>query len=169
MTKLSLGARNLLAQDPDLTALLGRSKSWDTWIFSDKPVGVKVEGTQRCLIVITEPEPWTAPNAHNTLTFPKLYVDIWADPTRNSDGSVKVDDAKDKIEVIVKHVRRHLHTVDMANSNGMPLIWGTAEEIASKTGAVVTASQLLDGPSYSPIRDSEGSWMGRLTFGANVL
>jgi hypothetical protein len=169
MTQLSLGIRNLLSQDTALRSLLGRSVSWDTWIFSDDPVGVKVEGTQKCLIVVTENGTWSPPNSYNTQRFPRVFVDIWADPTRNSNGSVKISDAKDKIEVIVKRVNSHLHTVDQARPNGMPLIWGTAEQIADKTGVVVNGSQQLDGPDYSPIRDSAGSFMGRLTYGVNAI
>lgn len=169
MTQLSLGIRNLLAQDAELKSLLGRSVSWDTWIFSDDPVGVKVEGTQKCLIVITENGTWSSPNAYNTQRFPRVFVDIWADPTRNANLSVQLPDAKDKIEAIVKVVKRHLHTVDPSRSNGMPLIWGTAEQIADKTGVVVAGSQQLDGPDYSPIKDSTGSFMGRLTYGVNVV
>lgn len=169
MTKLSLGIRNFLAQDTALKALLGRSQSWDTWIFSDDPVGVKVESTQKCLIVITENGLWTPPNAYNTQRFPRIFVDVWADPTRNTNGSVKISDAKDKIEAIVAVVDSHLHTVDLARPDGMPWIWGTAEQISNKTGVVVSGSQHLDGPDYSPIRDSEGSFMGRVTYGVNVV
>lgn len=169
MTQLSLGIRNLLAQDSELKALLGRSQSWDTWIFSDDPVGVKVENTQKSLIVVTENGTWTAPNGHNTERFPRVFVDVWSDPTRNANLGVKVFDAKDKIEAIVKVVNKHLHTVNLSNPQGMPYIWGTAEQIADKTGVVVAGSQQLEGPDYSPIRDSTGSFMGRVTYGVNVV
>ncbi len=168
MTELSLAARNLLAQDAGIKALVAKSQSWDTWIFDENPVGSKIENTSKCLIVLWEGDPWTAPNPHNTMTFPTLVVDIWADPTRNADKSIKKFDAKNKIEDIHKLVRAHFHTVDMATPQGTPFIWGTASEIASRTGLVVAASQLLSGPSYSPVRDSEGSWMGRYTYGVNV-
>lgn len=168
MTRLSLAARNYLAQDPALRAHLGRSASWDTWIFDEDPVNVHVENTQRCLIVVSEGQPWSAPNGHNTIEFPTLTVDIWADPTRNSDLSVRLFDAKTKIENIKRLVDRHFHLVDPATSTGMPYIWGTAEQIANKTGVVVTQSKRRSGPDYSPVRDSEGSWMGRLIYEVSV-
>lgn len=167
MTQLTLAIRNLLAQDAELRALLGKSASWDTWIFSEELIGVKVEGTQKCLIVVAEDDTWTSPNEHNTMRFPQVFVDIWADPTRNANKSIRQFDAKDKIEAIQPLIDRHLHLVDGANSEGKPRIWGTEEQIANKTGIVVTGSQRLNGPRYSPIRDSEGSWMGRFTYGIN--
>lgn len=167
MTQLTLAIRNLLAQDEDLKALLGKSASWDTWIFSEEMIGVKVENTSRCLIVVAEEDTWTSPNEHNTMRFPQVFVDIWADPTRNADKSVRTLDAKDKIEAIQPLIDRHLHLVDGGTTEGLPRVWGTAEEIATKTGIVVTGSQRLTGPRFSPIRDSEGSWMGRYTYGIN--
>ena len=169
MTSLSLAARNYLAQDPELRALLGRSQSWDTWIFDTKPVGVRIENTSRCMIVINEDGTWAARNEHNTLRFPRLQVDIWADPTRNSDGSVQVYDASDKIERIAKVLDKHLHLTDPGTSMGMPYIWGTAEEISSKTGVVIAGSHHREGPSLSDVRDTDGTLMGRLVYGVNVL
>lgn len=169
MTALSMAARNLLAQDADLRPLLGRSVSWDTWIFSDDPVGVHIENTQKCLIVITENGTHAAPNEHNNARFPKLFVDIWADPTRNADLSVKKKDAKDKIEIILKQINKSLHTVHLSRPAGELIIWGTAEQIATKTGVPILGSKFLTGPDYSPVRDSEGSFMGRVTYGVNTF
>lgn len=169
MTSLSLAARNQLAQDTELTALLGKSLTWDTWIFDERPIGVKIENTQKCLIVVNEEDQADSPNEHNTLLFPSLVVDVWADPTRNDDKSVRVYDAKNKIEAISRLVNRHFHTVDMGTPQGGPLIWGTAEEVAEKTGVVVAASARRSGPTYSPVRDSDGSFMGRLVYAVHQL
>ena len=167
MTSLSLAARNLLGQDPALKALLGRSASWSTWVFDETPYA-RFEGTSKCLIVVNEEGTWTFPNEHNSMRFPKLIIDVWADPTRNPDKSVKVQDAKTKIEDIGKHLNRHFHLVDGGTPTGMPFVWGTAEEIAAKSGVVITGSQRLNGPEYSPVTDSQGSIMGRYEFGVNV-
>lgn len=168
MTDLTLAARNLLAQDHQLRKLLGRSASWDTWVFSEEPFA-NFEGSGKCLIVINENGTWTAPNAHNTLSFPKLTVDVWADPTRNPDKSVRVQDAKAKIVDIGKLLSRHFHLVDMGTRTGMPYIWGTAEEIANKTGVVISGSQFLNGPTFAQVRDAQGAWMGSFDYGVNVL
>lgn len=167
MTTLSLAARNMLIQDVTLTALLGRSSTWSSWVFDQKPLGVKVEGTSRCLIVVNEGSPWTSPNEHNTMKFPTLLVDIWADPTRNDDKSVKHWDADTKIENIQDELDRLLHLVDPGTSHGMPYVWGTAAQVATQTGVVIAGCLRISGPEISPIRDSDGSFMGRLTYGVN--
>ena len=168
MTDLSLAIRNYLAQDAGLRELLGRSISWDTWIFYENPINVKVENTGKCLLVINEDGTWTSPNDHNTMRFPRVYIDIWADPTRNEDRSVKVNDAKSKIERIQKLLDKHLHLTDAGTRQGMPYIWGTTDQVASKTGVVVAGSHRVDGPTLSPIRDTDGAYMGRMTYGVNV-
>lgn len=167
MTRLSLAARNRLAQDASLRALLGRSVSWSTWIFDENPVGVHVENTSRCLIVVSEDDEWTSPNPHNTMRFPQLLVDIWADPTRNPDRSVQRFDAKDKIEEIQALVDKHFHLPDPGTRFGVPHIWGTAEQEATKTGLVIAGSERRS-TQTSPISDSEGSWMRRITYAVNV-
>ena len=169
MTTLSLNVRNQLARRQSLTDLLGSSRSWSTWIFDQKPVGVKIEGTSRCMIVVNEFRPYTSPNPHNTMTFPQITIDIWADPTRNPDKSVKTWDADTKIEAIVKEVKAVMHTVDLGASNGSLIIWGTAPQVAQKTGSIIAGSTLRDGPDYSDVKDSEGSRMGRLLFDVNVV
>lgn len=167
MTRLSLAVRNTLAQDPTLQGLIASSASWDIWIFDEKPVMVKFEQNSSCLIVINEGEPWTSPNEHNRLYFPSLVVDIWADPDRRPDKTILRDNAKDKILTIQRAVDRILHTVDTGGPSGGPIIWGTAEQIANKTGVLVTGSMLLNGPVFSPIADTEKAWLGRLTYGVN--
>lgn len=165
MTTLSLAARNLLAQDADLRAMLARSESWDTWIFDENPVGSKIEQTSKCLIVITEGDPWTSANEHNTLWFPTINVDVWADPSRNANKSVKIFDAKTKIERIIRQVDKSMHRVQPSGPDGMPVLWGTAAEISSKTGQLIVDSKRSSGGIiYSPIRDTEGAWMGRATY-----
>lgn len=169
MTALSLAVRNLLIQDSAITDLLGKSVIWPQgWIF-DGSLRVKLENTSRVAIVVNEIAPFGTPNQHNTMTFPRVSVDIWADPTRNTDKSVQLDDAKNKIEAVGKLVNAHLHTVDTGTSSGEVLIWGTADEILAKTGVVVAGSERLTGPEYNPVSDSTGAWMGIWTFGVHQI
>lgn len=167
MTFLSLAARNTLAQDDRFRQWIPKSKSWDIWIFNEKPVLARFESNSKCLIVINEGEPWTSPNGHNTLEFPSLVVDIWADPDRKDDNTILIDNAKDKIKAIAKLVNEHFHRVDPGGPDGGYMIWGTADQMATKTGALIVESKRLSGPIFSPIAETEGAWMGRYTYGIN--
>ncbi len=169
MTALSLAVQRTLARDTALTSLLAKSTILGPWVFDEKPTGAKIEGTQKCLIVINEGPQWTSPNTHNTLKFPTLYVDIWADPTRNDDGSVRVENAKNKIENIQKQVDRILNRMDSGTDAGGLIIFGTAAQVSTKSGVAVASSKRMAGPVYSEVTDSLGSWMGRLTYSIQLL
>lgn len=169
MTLLSLAVRNTLAQDDRFREWIPKSANWDIWIFDEKPVMAKFEGNSKCLIVVNEGEPWTSPNGHNTLEFPSLIVDIWADPDRKADKTVAVDNARDKIKAVAKIVNEHLHRVNPGGADGGFIIWGTEEQISTKTGVLVTESKRLSGPIFSPIKDTEKAWMGRYTYGVNSI
>lgn len=173
MTTLTLAIRNELARIPGLTALLAKSASWDTWIFDERPVKAAIEGSQKCMIVVSSDRPYAGANDHNTLRFPQVHIDVWADPTRDAtkeNKPVKIYDAKSKIERIFPFVDKFLHRVDSGTPSGNLLIWGTAAEVASKTGVVVSGSQRISGDiEFSPVRDSEGTMMGRITYGVNLL
>lgn len=168
MTALTLAIRHALSQDPVLTELLGRSTTWPTWIFSEKVGNVNFESWGRSMIVINETGQTSAPNPHNHMTFPKVTVDIWSDPTRNDDGSTRFDDAKSKINTINQAVNRTLHTVSLQAPGGRPIVWGTPEQVAAGEAFLIGGSSQLSGPDFSPIKDTENSWMGRCTYGLNV-
>ena len=63
------------------------------------------EGSGACVIVLAEHSGWSGPNPHNTAEFPKLQMLVYADSTRNEDGSPAIRDAVQKC----KHVFKMLH------------------------------------------------------------
>lgn len=79
-------------------------------------------------------------------------------------------------------LRPHLHTISMAvpgNSDldptvsylgrpGFPRIWGTAAEVAAKTGVLVISSESLGQPDFNDVRDGNGARMGRYAFGVHT-
>lgn len=167
MDRLTLSIRNYLAQQPDITALLGKSAGWDTWIFADKP-HVKVEQSGKSMVVIQQDNGWTSPNEHNTLMFPRIFVDVWSDPDRNADKSVKVENADDKIIEVQKAISKYLHTVSL-HSKGMPLCWGTKEQMDNWTGALVSGSKRTQETVFSNMTNNPGGRMGSTTYGVNLL
>lgn len=174
MAKLAQDIQNYLRQQEDLTELVGTSKNFSSWIWADKPLG-KIEGygkiapQRSALIVIVEDNGWAQPNDHNTLRFPRVYIDVWADPTRNPDGSVQMQDADDKIDAIHRKVMKYLHLVDMGDRNGMPVCWGTKEQMETWTGSIISSSSKNQEPVYSDVRDGNGARMGAATYGMAVL
>lgn len=177
-TRLSVAARNLVIQDTELLALgllggdVGATPVWPVWVWADEPQR-RIENSQKCAIVFTEGQPWTSRNEHNTAYFPTLVMDIWADPTRNSDRSVKRYDADDKIVTIARSINRLLHTVNNSvpsespawmGAPGMPRIWGTADEISTRTGLLVVSSLQSSGPDFNDMANNDGGRMGRYVY-----
>lgn len=135
---------------------IGEDDAWDKgWIFDSK-LRVTLENTQRCAIVINRAGGWATPNEHNNMRFPLIVVDIWADPTRNTDHSVKYDDAEDKANDIFDAVRSVMHTVDRGRSGGGFIYWGDER---------ITSSESLAEPDTTPVKDGNGAYMLRARFG----
>lgn len=84
MTDFVRAARNELASYTDIKNLVGSGEGFDTWIFREDKY-VSLEGTGEALIVLSQNGGWAAPNAHNTAKFPRLQVEIFVDPARDSD------------------------------------------------------------------------------------
>lgn len=168
MTPLTLAMRNELARDPELQALLGSSTKWPQWVFVDKPQ-VKLENTEKALIVISTYRPWAGMNLHNTQEFPTVIVDIYADPTRNSDNSVQIEDAELKIAPIAKIVKRHFHTVNMSGPNGQALQWGTQAQVDANQGQFVSGSHLVDESEATDLPNIQGAQVASYRFGVNLV
>lgn len=162
MSTLTYAARNFLVQFPEITQLLAVDSLGDPMIYPNRPEST-VENTQKCMIVITSTEGWGS-NDHNTARFPILVVDIWADPTRNPDMSVKMKDSDLKIEAVYAAVDRRLHRVDGGQPGGGSIFWGTPSEIAAKTGVRIISSKRQNEPDIQPAFDSEGALMGRVRY-----
>ena len=175
MTALALAAQRLLVQDPDIlgSGLVGVDDTWtDGWVFPDKPAA-RVENSSKCAIIIFDQEPWTSKNPHNRAEFGTITVDIFGDPSRDVNENVTVEDAQDKIERVAKIVSRNFHVVhpsvpsdapDWMGAKTMPRIWGTAEQIASRTGLTIVESIETDGPTWNPMSSNQGGWRGRYRY-----
>jgi hypothetical protein len=117
-------------------------------------------------------------NSHNNMQFPRLFVDIWADPTRLIDNSPETWDADDKIEKLIPLLDRHFHTANLDVSPyvnviygrpGDPRIWGTADQIEHRTGQIILGSERAQGPDYSDVRDGNGARMARLIYNVSKI
>lgn len=47
----------------------------------------RMEQSQKTSIVIAHDGGWAAPNMHNTLRFPRILLNVWADPLRDGTGN----------------------------------------------------------------------------------
>jgi len=166
MTQLAYAARNLLAQFPSVTSLLGVDELDDPMLYPNRPEAT-VENTGKCLVVIRVDGGWGA-NQHNTARFPTLVVDIWADPTRNSDGSVQMQDASLKAEAVFKAIDKILHQVNNSLPGGGAIYWGTLTQITNKTGVRITSSSRTNDPDERPAFDDQGAVIWQVRYNVSI-
>lgn len=190
MINLALAARNLLVQTPQVKALVAagligggpRYQTWkDGWIFADLPYATIEKRSHMALVVLSDGGSWSEPSTYNSGRFPRLLCDIWASPTR-TDGdpsSVKSPDADDLIVQVYDALQPYLHLLNSGVPSdstqaflgrpGYPRYWGTATEIATRTGALILGSNLLSEPVFSDVRDGNGARMARYPFGVSTI
>jgi hypothetical protein len=68
----------------------------DVFVISGQPtVGIfqyrtwaPIEGSQKTCVVLSNEGGWATPNLTNTLNFPRLTINIWADPMRDEQNMV---------------------------------------------------------------------------------
>jgi hypothetical protein len=184
MVDIAMAARNMLLQAPKIKQLvadnlIGNSTEYPLgWIFHKVPRVHIEKKNHTSLIIVTRGDEWTDPNSHNTALFPTLYVDVWADPTRNPDGSLKRDDADEVIDAVGAAVAHYMHTPNQDVPSmtfdpeaafqglpGMPRYWGTASQIADKTGVPIISSLARTRmPEYFDVEGGDGARMGRFIY-----
>lgn len=83
------GAVKWLRGFPDVTAALGATAAGNPYLFQHT-MWVTLEGTGSTAAVLSRAGSWAARNTHNTMRFPRLALEIWADPIR--DGGLNATD-----------------------------------------------------------------------------
>lgn len=148
MTDIVAAARAFLASQQEIYTVLGSDEIWDLWLFQET-LYTRVESTQKTACVLKLANGWTAPNAHNTLRFPRLQTDFYADPDRDLGDNNKAPlSAKDKILAAHAVVDRFLH--DTVNSE----IWWP--DINSPYAARIIRSVRQGELEFNPFSDGDG-------------
>lgn len=124
---LTLAAHRMLSTKTDVKALLGAGNGFPTWIFREQPA-FPIENTGKVALCLVQRGSWTHPNLHNTAKFPRLEVEIYADPDRGLQPSVAPVNmtGADKAIAVYEVFDRHLHLM-----NG-GVFWDTLRIVDSK-------------------------------------
>ncbi len=77
---------NLLLQ-PSVVAVLGATPAGSPWLFQHA-LYVAVEGTSSTAAVIRRAGGWAGANEHNTMSFPRLSLELYCDPQRDSGKNI---------------------------------------------------------------------------------
>lgn len=78
-------------------------------VFQYRP-WVDMEGSSGTCCVVSNDGGWAAPNIQNTLRFPRLAINVWADPIRDSTSNVTdPGEVMRRAYATYKAVDKHLH------------------------------------------------------------
>lgn len=184
MTRLSVALRNFLVQAPEVQNLvsagtIGSGPHWPQgWVFADRSYATVEKYSAKAMIVVTEGTNYDPLNTYNTEAFPRVFVDIWASPTRDTAGSPIKNDADNIAENIFLAIKPYVHTVhpgihstspSFMGRPGDPIQWGTAAEMAAYSGVFIGSATYTAGPVWSAVAEGNGAVMGRYTIGVSVV
>lgn len=125
----------------DITAVLGTYPSTGSpWLLQHQLHGT-VEGSQSTAAVIGRAGGWSGANEHNTLRFPRLSLEIYADPIRDAAGNV-IDpgEAHRRMEMVFTTFDAYLHRPADPELN-----WGSLRVIAATRQAEPVVYAVPDG------------------------
>lgn len=116
-------------------------------VFKDKLLE-QVQGTGRSAVVVRTAGWWSPADDVQTVEFPVLVVEFWADCTRDELGNKAQGDAEDRARAGWRVLKPLFH----APPRGQ--VWGA---VGSDRGVRVVASKLWQGPFFETENDSHGS------------
>lgn len=158
MMSLAEGARSHLVQFAQVRALLGSGKGFSTWVFRGqddqaKPY-VNMEGTGAAAVLLRQQGGWGTPNRHNTMTFPRLVVEVYVDPARDSRGNELSPDVMGRFTDIWAVMDRYLRNMDHTE-----VVWGDIRTLGCDR---------LDEWSVFPLSDGGGIRVSRAAYGVTL-
>lgn len=87
---------------------------------------VALEGTGKTCAILTNQGGWTGPNLHNTLRFPLIGLNIWADPIRDDGNNISdPGECMRRLDAAFEVFDKHLHRVA-----GETQMWGPIRTVA---------------------------------------
>lgn len=136
------GAVKYLLAQPSVLAVLGTTDAGTPRLFQYELFGV-MEGTGSTAAVIGRGGGWDGGNEHNTTRFPRLTLELWADPMRDV---TKPGEVWRRIDAALDAFDRVLH-----RPQGGEQWWGTVRTISCVRGSE---------PLVYPVPDGDGLLRG---------
>lgn len=149
------GVVRYLLTIPAVTAVVGSFPDSGTpWLFRDKLLA-RVEDSSSVAMVFSAFGQWSAPSDGSTKRFPRLSVEIYADPQRDATGNItSTSEAEVRGTAAWAVVNRFLHRMDSDTVN-----WGDL---------VTTGSTLLTEPQFYETPDGDHLLRGQALYGVQV-
>lgn len=135
------GAVKYLQSKPEIIAVLGAYTGTTIPFLFQRRLWVEMEGTSSTACLVFSDGGWSSANLHNSARFPRLSLEIWADPIRDSQNNVTdPGEVWRRINRAYKTIDRYLH-----RPQGGDQMWGSVRTIDSTRMAEPTAYEVPDG------------------------
>ncbi len=135
------GVVKYLQSQPAVVATLGTFEGTTSpWLFQRR-MWAEIEGSSSTACMLYSDGGWTSANNHNTLRFPRLSMEIWADPLRDSQNNV-TNPAE-----VWRRINRTYHIIDsyLHRPQGGTVYWGTVRTVDCVRLAEPTSYEVPDG------------------------
>lgn len=134
------GATKYLLAIPAVTAQLGVTPAGTPYLFQHN-LFVTMEGTSSTAAVLGYGGSWTGSNAHNTMRFPRLSLELYCDPLRDSGQNVtEPGETWRRLNKTFTVLDRYLHRV-----GGGEQYWGSIRTLSSVRQSDPTIYAVPDG------------------------
>lgn len=140
-----------LLTTPEIQALvasgkIGKSTSYPQgFIFEGKPYAKIDNLSHSSIVVISSTSQWSPPRRGSGLEYPLVDIEIWAAPSKGSDGSVAEFDSEDVIDDVYEAIKPYVHLVHRTPANGARFEWGSSS---------IVSSEVIDGPTIRPVTNT---------------
>lgn len=103
-------AAKFLATRPTVLAVLGKFPATQTPYLFQNSLWTTMENSQSTAAVLRYAGGWTGPNAHNTMRFPRLLLEVFCDPIRDEDNNIAdPGEVRRRVEHAYKVIDKQLH------------------------------------------------------------
>ena len=114
-----------------------------------------IETTQSSAVVVSQVGSWAAPNIHNTLKFPRISVEFYADPLRdNGRNYTDLTEVRRRINALYNAVDKRLHRPQAGEQ-----MWGSIRTLECTR---------LGEPVIYEIPNGDGALRGQVFYGVVV-
>lgn len=139
---------------PDIADAVSAYQDGTPLLFQHK-LWVAMEGTSTTAAVISRAGGWSGSNAHNTMRFPRLSLELYADPLRDA-GKNLTDPGEvwSRIEAAFDAFDKRLHRPDPTS-----IMWGTLRTIGCER---------LTDPMVYEVPDGDGLLRSQTFYGVSV-
>ena len=162
-TGIAVALRNHIANNTEIKSLVSSGKiakdsvMTEGYIFSEVPYTTVDKLNNSTIIVVSSNESWDPPRRLSNFENPRVEVDIWSAPRKDSTAkSIEERNADDNIRQVYEALKPLIHVI---GGDSDKYVWD---------GVKIASSEIIDGPDYRDVANAEWHRMARISVGVTI-